>query len=211
MRKKYIQLPQGYISYSQLTLWQKDQTRYKEIYFDRRDELRTSNAGMEYGKVVADALEKGIQTDDLLTDAAMLLLPKYDVADEEIRAELKTTHGWVSVLGKPDSLNSKTMDFLEYKTGKTVWTQTKAQNHLQMHFYAMVIYMKYKVLPPSAKLVWIETEWTQEGVTPTGHVEEFPVKITMGEVLKTMALTSKAAQEIEIAYASHVPNPALAW
>ena len=37
---------------------------------------------MEYGKVVADALEKGVQTGDLLTDAGMLLLPKYDVADK---------------------------------------------------------------------------------------------------------------------------------
>lgn len=211
MKKKIVQLPQGYISYSQLALWQNDPKRYAEIYFDRRDELRTTNAGMEYGKVVADALEHGVQTDDLLTDAAMLLLPKYDIADQEIRAELKTAIGWVPLLGKPDSLDSKTKAFLEYKTGKTEWNRWKAQDHLQMHFYAMVIFLKHKVLPPSASLVWIQTEMGAEGVKPTGRVEEFPVAITMKRVLDTMALVSKAAKEIEIAYASHIPNPALAW
>lgn len=209
--KKYIQLPQGYISYSQLTLWQNDKQRYGEIYFDRRDELRTSNAGMEYGKVVADALEKGIQTDDLLTDAAMLLLPKYDIADEEIRTDMRTKDGWIQLLGKPDSMDSKTFAFLEYKTGKTQWTQKKAQAHLQMHFYATVIYRCYGVIPPTAKLVWIETEWTADGIKPTGHVEEFEVKITMKDILKTMALISKVAKEIEVAFASHIPNPALQW
>lgn len=211
MAKKYIQLPQGYISYSQLTLWQNDKKRYAEIYFDRRDELRTSNRGMEYGKVVADALEKGVQTDDLLTDAAMLLLPKYDIADEEIRAEIRTKDGWITLLGKPDSMDSYSKSFLEYKTGKTQWTEKKAQGHLQMHFYAAVIYRKYGIVPPSAKLVWIETEMTEKGIQPTGRVEEFPVKITLKEILKTLALISKVAKEIEVAFASHIPNPALQW
>jgi len=208
-RKKYLSLPKEYISYSQLALWQNDPQRYKEIYFDNRDELRTSNRGMEYGKVVADALEKGIQTDDLLTDSAMLLLPKYDTPDVEFRVDMKTDRGWVTVLAKPDSLDSKTKSFYEYKTGKTAWTSKKAQDHLQMWLYATAVYLRDKVIPSGVKLIWIETEQVDGVVKPTGRVEEFPVVFTLKGILDTMALVSKCAKEIEIAFASHVRNPHL--
>lgn len=213
-KKKYIQLPKEYISFSQLALWQNDPERYKDLYFDNRDELRNSNRGMEYGKVVADALEKGIDTGDLLTDAGMLLLPKYDISDVEFRTEMNTKEGIVVLLAKPDSLDSVTKSFYEYKTGKTVWTQKKAQDHLQMWFYATAIYIKYKIIPRGVKLVWIQTEaqTTSSGfevIQPTGRVLELPVTFSVGGILKTMALISKVAKEIEIAFASHVRNPHL--
>lgn len=211
MKKKIIQLPKGYISYSQLQLWQNDKKRYKEIYFDGRDELRVSNAGMEYGKIVATALEKGTDTDDLLTDSAMFLLPKYDIADQEIDTFLKTKDGWIRILGRPDTMDSKTFDFREYKTGKTSWSQKKAQNHLQMRFYAMLIYLKHKKILKEAYLDWIETEQGPEGIRPTGRVESFRVEFQLQDILATMALTSKIAKEIEIEFASHIPDPKLAW
>jgi hypothetical protein len=208
MKKHYIQLPKEYISYSQLALWGRDPEQYKKLYFDHRDELRTGNAGMSYGKVVADALEKGIQTEDLLTDAAMLLLPKYNIADEEFRAEMKTPRGWIQVLAKPDSFSSKSKAFYEYKTGKAPWTKGKAQGHLQMHFYATAIYLKYHKIPV-AKLIWIETVQEDGVIKPTGHVEEFDVKFTMGDILYCMGLITRVAKEIEVAYAAHVPDKAI--
>ncbi len=207
MKKKYIQLPKPYLSYSQIALWMSNPATYKGIYFDQRDELRTTNAGQAYGKVVADALEHGIQTGDLLTDAAMLMLPKYDVMDKEFDVDMKTKDGWVKVLAKPDTLDSTTKSIVEYKTGKTAWTQSKAQMHLQLKYYAMAVYLKYKVVP-KVKLCWIETEMHHiQGIRPTGHVEEFEVVYTLKDMLDTMALTSKVAKEIEIAFASHVTNP----
>lgn len=208
MNKRYIQIPKEYISYSQLELYNRDPEQYKAIYFDGRDELRTTNAGQQYGKVVADALEKGIQTGDLLTDSAMLLLPKYDVADVEMRVDMKVKGGWIQLFAKPDSFDSKTKNFLEYKTGKQPWTQKKAQDHLQMHFYALAIYCKYKVIP-DARLVWIETSSTDGRVNPTGRVQEFIVEFDLKGLLATMALVSKVAKEIEIAFAAHVPNKEL--
>ncbi len=193
-----------------MSLWEKNPQRYKDLYFDNRNELRVTNAGMQYGKVVADALEHGVQTGDLLTDAGMLLLPKYDIADKEIEAEFSAKGGWIKVLGKPDSLDSKTKNFYEFKTGKTQWTQEKAQEHLQMHYYGMCIFLKFKIVPKKAALVWIETEMTPEGIKPTGRVEEFPVKITMVSIVETMARVAKAAREIEIAFAAHVPDPRIA-
>ncbi len=205
--KKYIQLPRGYLSYSQMVLWQSHPERYAKIYFDGRDELRHDNKGMAYGKVVADALEAGAQTDDLLTDAAMLILPKYDIMDKEIRTELPTSRGYIPLLGKPDSMDSSTFSFLEYKTGKNAWTQASAQKHSQLLFYATCIYLAHKVVPPSVKLVWIETEWVDDVVKPTGRVEEFSVNIGMEDILNMMVHITHVAWDIEVMYAAHVPDP----
>ncbi len=216
-QKKTIQLPKEYLSYSQIQLWKNDPKRYIELYFNGRNELRISNSGMEYGKVVAEALEKGIQTGDLLTDAAMLLLPKYDIADQEIRTTIKTEDGCFDVIGRPDSMSSATKDFLEYKTGKGAWTAKKAQKHPQMVFYAMLIYLAHKVVLPGAKLIWIQTEdqeiWdpnsynSKKVIKPTGRVENFDVYFTLQDILGCMAETIRVAKEIEIAWVSHVKPP----
>lgn len=199
-----------------MSLWQDDPDRYKAIYFDKRDELRVSNRGQEYGKVVATALENGVQTGDLLTDSAMLLLPKYDTADQAIEVEVKTRDGWLKLIAKPDTLDSKTKAFREYKTGTHPWTQKKAQQHLQMIFYAVVIWQKYGVKLEKAHLDWIETERIaldnshQIEIRPTGRIETFEVMFTPSQYLEKLAEMVKVAKEIEIAWASHVTNPELA-
>lgn len=206
-KRKTIQLPKGYLSYSQIQLWKANKERYRKLYYENKSEYRIRNKEMDYGKIVADALENEEKTDDVLTDAAMLLLPKYDIRDKEIWTSIKTKDGWIDLIGKPDTLNSITKAFREYKTGKGKWTQNKAQKHPQMVFYAMIIYLKYKIANSDAYLDWIETEDTINGIKPTGKVESFHVTFTMNDILKCMAETIKVAKEIEIDYASYVPEP----
>ncbi len=208
MKKKYIALPKEYLSYSQWAMWLDNPQQYKDKYFDGRDELFGTNAGQAYGKIVADALERGEETGDLVTDAAMLLLKKGDIQDREFRVDLKVPGGWVQLLIKPDTLDSKTFWFGEFKTGKAPWNQNLAQKHRQMHYYALGIYLKYKVIPDSM-LAWIATENVDGEIRPTGHVEAFPVFHTKASILQTMASVGRVAREIEVAYAAHVPNKEL--
>lgn len=213
-KKKYIQLPNEYLSYSQMSLWMASPKRYADLYFDRRDELKFDNDAQQYGREVADALEAGLETGDLLTDSAMLLLPKYDVADVAIHTEFKTPYGWLKLIGKPDSMDSLTKAFIEFKTGKHPWTANKAQKHPQMPFYAVVIGVAYGVWNKDAILAWIETERTEnaEGkfiTKPTGRVEQFTVKFTRRELLEFQVQMIKVAHEIELAWASHITNPEL--
>lgn len=214
MKKKYIQLPHFWLSYSQYSLWQTDQKRYKSIYFDKFD-LKVANQAQKYGTAVATALELGRETGDLLTDAATLLLPKYDIADQPIEVDVKTKEGWLKLIAKPDSLHSKTKDFLEYKTGTHPWTQKKAQTHPQMIFYAVVIWQKYGIKLPGSKLAWIETERIalsdsfQIEIRPTGRVEVFEVTFDPLQYLEALASMVKVAKEIEISWASHITNPEL--
>lgn len=214
-QKRTIQLPRGYLSYSQIALWISDQEKYKQLYFDGRDELRTTNLGQEYGKVVADLLERGEGSDDVLTDTAMFLLPKYDVADKEIRTTIHTKDGDIPIVLKPDSMDSQTFAFYEYKTGKHAWTKHKAYNHLQLKLYAVGIRNEFGVTPPSIELIWIETEQkevegpdgkTLKEIKPTGRIERFPVTYTTRDYLETKALITRVAKEIEVAYAMHTPN-----
>lgn len=209
--KKYIQLPKGYLSYTQVSLWKQNPTRYKELYFDNRKNL-VINESMAYGKDYADALEKETETGDLLTDASILLLKKYDVRDKEIIAEIKTKDGWLKLLGKPDTLNSKTYDFREYKTGKHAWTQSKADRHYQLLFYGSLIYMKYDVAVKDCYLDWIQTEkvsvtggWLdkEDKIQPTGLVRTFKVELGLRKILENIADIIKVAKEIELAYAAY--------
>jgi hypothetical protein len=204
---KKIQLPKEHISYSQIQLWKNDKERYKKIYFENRIEYRLNNPGLKYGKVVADALENEGETGDLLTDSAMVLLKKYDIRDQEIIAEINTEEGSFNVVGKPDTLDSQTKNFREYKTGKTKWTQKKAQNHPQMIFYAMLIYLKYKVILKDAYLDWIETEKDEfDEIKPTGRVMSFHVVFSLTKILECLEETVRIAKEIETEYMTHIPS-----
>ncbi len=211
MKKKIIQLPRAYISYSQIQLWMNDRERYKALYFDNRDELRITNKGMEFGKETATALENDERVEDAVMDIAMSMLTKYDVADKEIKADMKTKDGAITLLGKPDSMDSVTHDFVEYKTGRVPWTRAKAQKHPQMVFYAMLIYVAYGTKLNSALLEWIETFEENGVVKPTGRVEKFPVTFMFRDILDCMAQTTKVAKEIEAAYAVHERDPKLDW
>lgn len=207
MKKKIIQLPKGYLSYSQIQLWKSNKDRYRKLYYDNNQAYKIFNSGLEYGKIVADALENENDTGDLLTDAAMLLIKKYDVRDQEIRASIKSKFGWIDVLGRPDTLNSATKAFREYKTGRGKWTQNKAQKHPQMVFYAMLIYLKYKVILKEAYLDWIETEEIDGVVKPTGQIKSFRVEFTLQDILNCITETVRVAKEIEIDFASYIPEP----
>ena len=205
MRK--IQLPKDYLSYTQVTLWKANPERYKKLYFENRPELRVSNSAMDYGKVVADALENEKETGDLLTDTAMSLLTKYDIRDKEIATSLKMKDVEIPLIGKPDTMDSKTFAFREYKTGTVKWTQKKAQNHLQMKFYAMLIYLEHKKILKEAYLDWIETVREGNEIKPTGHVDSFRVVFTLTDILETMALVNRVAKEIEVEWTTYVPEP----
>jgi hypothetical protein len=104
-------------------------------------------------------------------------------------------------------MDSVTKAFREYKSGKGAWTQNKAQKHPQMVFYAMLIYLKYKVVLNEAWIDWVETMDTPDGIKPTGKIESFHVTFTLLDILNCISETSRVAKEIELDYACYVPPP----
>lgn len=211
MRKRIIQLPAGCLSYSQVSLWLTNPQRYKEIFFNHNDTARFMNSAMAYGSIVAEALEKGEDTGDLLTDMAISLLVKYDTRDKEMEGILPTKDGDIKIVSHPDMFDSVTKSLREIKTGKVKWTQKKADNWFQLKFYAMLIYLIYKKIPPEVHLDYIETHDTPEGIKPTGRVETFKVQMGLKDVLQTMATTARVAKEIELAWAMYEKPAEIPW
>lgn len=207
MAKKYINLPRKYISFSQMQMWRSSKDRYKELYFNGRQEYSIINDSMIYGTKFADSLENDTETGDTLTDTATSLLKKYAVRDKEMSVDMKTKNGWIKLLGKPDTYNPDTGEFREYKTGRSKWTQGKAEKHLQLHFYAVIIYLLHGKVVKDCYLDWVETHETQDGIQPTGRIETFKVKLGLPVILKTMSEIKKIAEEIELAWAMHKVKP----
>ena len=205
MAKKYINLPRKYLSYTQMITWKTAKDRYKKMYFDGLD-MRVINDSMVYGTKFADSLEHDRETNDTLTDTATSLLQKYAIRDKEMVAEMKTRNGWLRLLAKPDTYNPDTGEFREYKTGKVKWSQGKAEKHLQLRFYAVVIYILHGKVVKDCYLDWVETHQTQDGIQPTGRIESYKVTLGLPVILQTMADIKKVAEEIELAWAAHIPD-----
>lgn len=102
-----------------------------------------------------------------------------------------------SLLGIIDSLSSDGAEFREYKTGIGKWTQAKVNKDSQLLFYAYLIYLNYKVIP-TAKLIWVETAETDEGVIFfTGNVKSFTRTFTLEDILWMQEDIRKTLIEIE--------------
>lgn len=191
-KTKTLLLPRQYLSWSQMSLYEWNPEQYRKIYI--LGEERTTTPEMEYGKRLATILEKGDDGKDILISGLYHLLPKYKIAEKELTAEMSG----IKLLGLLDSYDPKTHNFYEYKTGKE-WTQRKVDNHGQLTFYAMLIYLNYKILP-KMKLIWVETEWKNGEIIATGRIKGFSTERTLVDILRFIARVKKTAMDISEMY-----------
>jgi hypothetical protein len=199
-------LPHGYLSQSQIELWTRDKNRYKEIYFKKKY-IKLNNYGIKMGGYVAKLLEEGELSNDATIDSVLEILPKYDLMDKEIKVEFKSKDIRFNLLGRPDSLCSKTYAFREYKTGTYPWTQYKADKHFQIYFYQLLIYLKYNITLKEAWLDWMPTTKESDGtVVFNGNIKSFKVELSTKTLIDTMVYVQKIAQEIHNDYKEYLEN-----
>jgi len=207
MKKKLLN-PRGYLSWTQVDMWERSPERYVARYMHGGADL--SNAAMEFGKKTSDALESGAETGDLLLDTVVAMLPHYEKREHEIRVTFKTEAGEVDLLGKLDTYGiKKGPRFREYKTGRVPWTEAKARKHGQIKHYSGLIYLDEGVLPTEAWLDWAETAWGEDGELGfTGKIASFHVTPTMQETLQYLARVSRVAREIDARYRAELAKMA---
>ena len=184
-----MRLPRGYLSWSQMDLFLRDQQEYYRRYF--LGQFPPPNEAMKYGSKIHKAIAERQHQDEVI-DAFISLIPKYDIPEKKIIVNLDE----IPLLGYIDSFNSKTFNFIEYKTGKTKWTQRKVDNHGQIDFYSLMIFQKYQVIP-EAKLIWIEANY-QTGIS--GNIYEFTTKRTMEQLLQFASKIKKVTKGIQQLY-----------
>ena len=185
-----IKLPRGYLSYSQLVLWEKNKNAYYQIYYEGVP--TSSNKYMVYGKQVAEYLENGkMEKYNKDFEFLSIILPTYPKREYPI----KVMYEGIKLYGKFDGFNPRKLEVGEYKTGKK-YTQAMVDKNDQLTFYAFMVWLKYKKIP-ALKLCWIETrELNDDEVCITGKHKIFEAKRTVKDFLLLGKRIRKAAKEI---------------
>jgi hypothetical protein len=198
--KNKLILPKPHLSWSQLSCWLSNPTRYRKEYFECGDKLDTKY--LRFGKGVADLVEKGLHK-ELIPDLVVYDTPEF---------EIKTEVCGVPILSYIDSYDSKTNNFMEFKTGKIPWTKARVVKLGQLVFYATALKHSCGKIPEYCDLQWIETkEHSDERVTDfwrenekeinvTGKVVSFHRPFDEREIEKMENLIVKVATEISEAY-----------
>jgi hypothetical protein len=211
--KRRVLLPRGYLSWSAYSTFKRSKEEYIRHYF-YGEPKEFSSKYTRFGKRFADAMEYMAKyperkyvpfKDDPILDMIARSIPRLGSPEHDAQGLLPSSRGYIPLLAKLDDYRPKTHDFDEYKTGKRKWTQGMAQNHGQLKFYALILWLNYGVIDQRKRLVWIQTEDGPDGdVVPTGIVMPFEVKYTIADLLQFGNEIVKVAHEISDLYQEHI-------
>lgn len=170
--------PRGYLSWSQLQLFEKDPNLYYQVYCEGLDQFRSKY--LELGKKLATTLESGHSADgDPILELMTVYMPAYPARE----FDLKATFEGIPLVGKLDGWNEKTLTIGEYKSGKS-WTQAMANETGQLTFYALLVWLKYKKLPANIYLHWARTDEDMEGnLMLTGDIKTFRTERSLKDII----------------------------
>lgn len=158
------------------------------------------SAAMAYGNVVGESIA---------TDKPLSGVPRQVHMEYEVRAKL----GDIDLIGFFDSYScgearccppvEKRLEEYKTSTNVTKWNQKSVDEHGQLTFYAMLMYLRDKVRPEDIhmRLHWIPTAEQQDfSIAVSGKHKTFPTMRTMKEVFSLMVAIKKRRKEME-AYA----------
>lgn len=176
--------PRPYLSFSQMVLFQKSPQDYLNQYIYGKKQRISRNIAL--GSAMAEGLELEEATGDPLLDLVMARLPKFELMDKPIKAELENGRGIIHLLAKPDTAKADYSAFKEYKTSTRKWTQRMVDESGQIDFYTTVIWLKTGKIPQDIELICAETDYQDDAsLTVTGKLFRFPTKRSMIDIIKT--------------------------
>ena len=182
--------PRYYISFSAMALFEKSPEQWADIYL--RDCYQYTNVNMRYGSLMADALEKNELSGDPALDLMIENIPKFELMDKPIEANLKNGKDVIIVLAKPDTAKADYTAFKEFKTSLKRWTQKMADDSDQITFYATTIWLKTGKIPQDIELANVRVKYTKNGkLIPTGELTIIPTTRTMVDIIKMIARIRK--------------------
>tara|TARA_R110002012_G_scaffold322078_1_gene554687 strand:- start:8433 stop:9317 length:885 start_codon:yes stop_codon:yes gene_type:complete len=179
-----------YLSHSQYALFKSSPKAYYEKYAEGKEHYGTKY--QQFGKRLMENIEFG-ELDSI--PSILRKRVKEGVVEKEITVRpkffSKDLFGIIDVVGE----GCKT--FEEIKTGKIPWTMSKVMKDKQLLFYALMINLKYGVIPKS-RLLWAETRDKEDGgIEFTGKVQIFHRQFTIEEITAFEKELLKVCVEIE--------------
>lgn len=184
--------PRGYLSWSQLSLWEKDPNLYYQIYVDGMDMVRT--AYLQLGKRLDEAIQRGKdEFDDPMINYLVTMLPRYP----KMQHRIDITFEGIPLVGVLDGFYPRKLIVGEHKSGKK-WTQSLADKSGQLDFYALLVWKKYGKLPKEIFLHWAKTDINEDGeLYFTGDTKTFVTERKMKDIILIGGRIHKAYKEIE--------------
>jgi len=193
--------PKPYLSFSQMTLFERSPELYVEQYIYKKKQR--INRNMAYGSQFAEGLESDEATGDPFLDLMAAKLPKFELMDRPVTDEkgikiyferdktnifvpvLENGKDPIPLLSLPDTAKSDYTAFKEYKTSVRRWTQKMVDESGQIGFYTTAIWLKTGKIPQDIELVNVEVEYDPDGrLRPTGEIWRFPTKRDMTDIIK---------------------------
>ena len=188
--------PRPYLSFSQMTLFERSPEQYADQYIYQKKQRISRN--MAYGTLMAEGLENGEASGDPLLDLMMARLPKFELMDKPLEADLKDGKEVIHLLAKPDTAKADYTAFKEYKTSVRKWTQRMADESGQITFYTTTIWLRFGFIPKDIELVDVQVAYESDGrLQPTGDIWRFPTERTMVDVIKMTGRMKKAWRGIK--------------
>lgn len=201
MYDKIKQWKERPLSWSQISSFEYDPKQWFDKYILGIEQPKTPE--LEFGSMVGKKLE---------TDPTFLpQIQRHNVMEHEFKCEF----GGVKLVGYADSFCTITNRKLaEYKSGVKIWDKSRVDQHGQLTFYALCIYIMYGIKPEDIEieLIWMPTKRIEKGdlsvtiefVEPIEeNIKVFKTKRTMSDILKFGARIKKDLKEMELYALSH--------
>jgi hypothetical protein len=119
-----------------------------------------------------------------------------------LQHEMKCVFNGIHVVGKPDALDIDKFILRDFKTGKQKWDRKRADDSLQLTFYLLLVYIKYKIPPEKFRcyIDWLETKESGDftiGFVDGMKVKTFETKRTMRDLLSLGVKIKEVIKEME--------------
>jgi len=171
-----------YYSWSQHSLFKSSKLQFYKKYvlgeelhlpaFDKGKEFANYRETKEIPHFVKDPLLKAVSDG----------IPEIGIVETKIEVAMND----INLLCYIDECAEDFTEFNEYKTGKGIWNQKMVDNHKQLDFYALAIYLHSDGILPKCKLYWIETEEVtvlgEKQLMYTGQIECFEKQFTEEDI-----------------------------
>ena len=205
---KVLKLPHGYLSWTQLFLWENNREKYKQSYFENKKDESVAPK-REWGKKFAENRERNQSCNEPEAELARIFFPSVKGKEVELSCWLDlNSKEKIKIFGKPDGFDRKTMTLIEDKSGSN-WTQGMVDKHGQLTFYSLIIWLKYKKLPARIFLNFIPTiedEFGDVRVSNKKKQRTFKTIRTLPDIFLMVNRISKAAKEINQEYLKYLKS-----
>jgi len=143
--KEPMILPNGYLSFSQITMWLNGKESYRKKYYPDVAPPSYSTIEMKFGNKVTEAMEN--------KEEWVSFIPHLPIFERGILNNI----GGVPVIAYIDNSNEQNR-FREQKTGRTPWTDAKLAKHKQMDLYSTILEIEDGFVEDECDLIWVPTK-----------------------------------------------------